>query len=149
MDVTRRTLTTTSASSGLPQDPMTIDPDVHVLATTRISTNPANPEGPINSTNITGLVDLANSSGPNEQPLPSRVDPPLVPQIEGLVNVEQPPRTTTDSSPQYNAGEIRLGIDEPHVDLGEDFELARLREVACQVGQTEEPHDVGCDAFAH
>uniref|UniRef100_A0A803NI25 Uncharacterized protein n=1 Tax=Cannabis sativa TaxID=3483 RepID=A0A803NI25_CANSA len=49
---TRRTLAATSASSGLPQDPMTTDPNVRVPATTVISTNlmdvgnPANPAGP-------------------------------------------------------------------------------------------------------
>uniref|UniRef100_A0A803NIS2 Uncharacterized protein n=1 Tax=Cannabis sativa TaxID=3483 RepID=A0A803NIS2_CANSA len=157
MAVKRRTPVTISTSLGLPRDPMTVDPNVHVPATTRVSTNPtdvanpanpANPTGLTKSTIITSPVDPANLVDPNEQPLLPRVDPPLAPQTEGFANVEQPPCTTSDSIPRYYAGKIGLGIGEPHVDLGEDFEFARLREAVGQVDQTEEPPVVGSDAFA-
>uniref|UniRef100_A0A803NHV0 Uncharacterized protein n=1 Tax=Cannabis sativa TaxID=3483 RepID=A0A803NHV0_CANSA len=135
MAVTRRTSATSIASSDLPQDPMTTNLDVRVLATTGISVNLtdlanlANPTGTTNLTNTTGQVDIANSVGPNDQPLPPRVNPPLAPCTEGLANMEQPPGTTTNSGPRYYTWEIGPGIGEPHVDLGEDFELARRREV--------------------
>uniref|UniRef100_A0A803P4M4 Uncharacterized protein n=1 Tax=Cannabis sativa TaxID=3483 RepID=A0A803P4M4_CANSA len=53
---------------------------------------------------------------------------------------------------KYYTGETRQGIGEPvtgepHVDLGEDIKLVRLRKVVGQVTQTEEPRVVGCDAF--
>uniref|UniRef100_A0A803PTM4 Uncharacterized protein n=1 Tax=Cannabis sativa TaxID=3483 RepID=A0A803PTM4_CANSA len=202
----KRTLTTTFASSGLPQDLVVVDPDVRVPATTGISTNStdvANPTilvgitnlattiGQVDTTNPIGLndqplplredpplalnptnvanptiltgttnlttttsqVDTINSVDLNDQPLQPREDPPLAPRTEGMTNVEQPPSTMTGSSPRYYASETERGIGkpaigEPHVDLGEDLELARLKEAVCQVGQTEEPHAVGCDVFA-
>uniref|UniRef100_A0A803P9V0 Uncharacterized protein n=1 Tax=Cannabis sativa TaxID=3483 RepID=A0A803P9V0_CANSA len=135
MAVTRKTLSTNSTSSGLPQDPMTVDPNVCVPATIGVSpnptdvanlANPANTVGPTNLTDTISLVDPANPADPNEKPLLPRVDPPLAPLTEGFVNVEQPPHTTTNSVPQYYTGETSLGIGEPaigepHVDLGEDI----------------------------
>uniref|UniRef100_A0A803PIP5 Uncharacterized protein n=1 Tax=Cannabis sativa TaxID=3483 RepID=A0A803PIP5_CANSA len=157
MVVARRTLATTSASLGLPQDPMTTNFNVRVPATTETSTNPtdlANPTnlaGPTNSTNTTRPVNPANPTDPTPA---SQGISNIGTSKEGFVNVEQPPLTTTDFVPWYYLGEIGSGIDEPaigepHVGLEEDFELARLREVVCQVGQTKEPRVVGCDVFAN
>uniref|UniRef100_A0A803PAF1 Uncharacterized protein n=1 Tax=Cannabis sativa TaxID=3483 RepID=A0A803PAF1_CANSA len=123
---------------------MTANPNIRVLATTFISTNltdVANPTNPARTTNLTTTtcqVDTADTVGPNGQPLSPSVDPPLAPCTEGLANVEQPLGTATNSSSQYYAGEPGPGIGEPaigepHVDLGEDLKLARLREVVCQV----------------
>uniref|UniRef100_A0A803P5Z8 Uncharacterized protein n=1 Tax=Cannabis sativa TaxID=3483 RepID=A0A803P5Z8_CANSA len=116
MDVTRRT--TTSTSSGLPQDPMRTDPNVHVPPTTEGPTNmtntvnPTNPDDLANLANTTNPVDPANPLNLNNQPLPPRIDPSTTPQTQ------------------------------------EDIELSRLREAVGQVTQIEEPCVVGCDAFA-
>uniref|UniRef100_A0A803PCI9 Uncharacterized protein n=1 Tax=Cannabis sativa TaxID=3483 RepID=A0A803PCI9_CANSA len=61
---TRRTLATTSASLGLPQDPMSPDLNVQVLAKTGISINPTNVAtraisvGTTNLATTTGQVDI-------------------------------------------------------------------------------------------
>uniref|UniRef100_A0A803PD68 Uncharacterized protein n=1 Tax=Cannabis sativa TaxID=3483 RepID=A0A803PD68_CANSA len=75
MVLTRRT-----TSSGLPWDPMTIDPDVHVPPTTKGPTNSANTVNPTNPTNPadpSNPDDPANSTNPNDQPFPPRTDPPM------------------------------------------------------------------------
>uniref|UniRef100_A0A803NLF7 Uncharacterized protein n=1 Tax=Cannabis sativa TaxID=3483 RepID=A0A803NLF7_CANSA len=59
----------------------------------------------------------------------------------------------SDTNISYYAGETVPGIDEPAigeplVDLGEDLELARLREATCQASITEEPRAADCDVFA-
>uniref|UniRef100_A0A803Q7Q4 Uncharacterized protein n=1 Tax=Cannabis sativa TaxID=3483 RepID=A0A803Q7Q4_CANSA len=105
MDVIRKTPATTATSSGFPQDTMIVNPDVHVPATTRISTNPMDVANPVNSTGTTNLtnkpcqVDTANPVSPNDQTLPPTVDLPLAPPTEGLANMQRPLGTTTDSSP--------------------------------------------------
>uniref|UniRef100_A0A803PT28 Uncharacterized protein n=1 Tax=Cannabis sativa TaxID=3483 RepID=A0A803PT28_CANSA len=69
-----------------------------------------------------------------------------------MANMEHSLSATTRSGPWYYAGtRPRIGeltIGEPHVDLREDLELAKVKEVVCQVVQTEEPHAVGCDVFS-
>uniref|UniRef100_A0A803QE51 Uncharacterized protein n=1 Tax=Cannabis sativa TaxID=3483 RepID=A0A803QE51_CANSA len=70
-----------------------------------------------------------------------------------MANMEQPSSPMTRFGPQYYAGETgpRIGeqtIGEPYIDLGEDLELAKVREVVCQVSETKEPSAVGCYAFA-
>uniref|UniRef100_A0A803PCU4 Uncharacterized protein n=1 Tax=Cannabis sativa TaxID=3483 RepID=A0A803PCU4_CANSA len=118
---------------------MTVDPNVCILATTRIFMNPidvantAISAGIINLATTVGQVDTTNLVGLNGQPLLPREDLPLVPRNEGMSNVEQPPSTMTRSGPQYYAGDMEpkirdQTIGEPHVDMGEDPELARLRE---------------------
>uniref|UniRef100_A0A803NKJ7 Uncharacterized protein n=1 Tax=Cannabis sativa TaxID=3483 RepID=A0A803NKJ7_CANSA len=91
MAVTRRT--TTSTSSGLPQDHMTADPNIQIPPTTEglndlthivTLTNLANPS------NTTNLVNPTNSVNPNDRPLPPKIDPPTEPRTEGPVNMEQP-----------------------------------------------------------
>uniref|UniRef100_A0A803P5S9 Uncharacterized protein n=1 Tax=Cannabis sativa TaxID=3483 RepID=A0A803P5S9_CANSA len=89
MFLIRRTPATTPASLGFPQDPMTPNSDVRVLATTRISTNLTNVPNPACSTGITNLTNTT-------------------------------------------------GIGKPHVDLGENFGLARIKEAVYHVGQTKE-----------
>uniref|UniRef100_A0A803QHT1 Uncharacterized protein n=1 Tax=Cannabis sativa TaxID=3483 RepID=A0A803QHT1_CANSA len=132
---------------------MTIDPDVHALVTTRISTSATDVTTYVASTGTTNLATIAGKVDTtildlNNEPMPPKEDPPLEPPIEGRTHMEQPPGTTTGPSPWYYAKEIGPRIGKPHVDLGEDLELARLREVLCQVNQTEEPRDVGCNVFA-
>uniref|UniRef100_A0A803QIW1 Uncharacterized protein n=1 Tax=Cannabis sativa TaxID=3483 RepID=A0A803QIW1_CANSA len=118
---TTRTPAASSASSGLPQDPMAIDPNVCVPATIGISTNltgVANPTISVDTTNMatmTGQVDTTNLVALNEQPLPCREDLPLVPRTEGMVNVEQPPGTTPGFGPRYYVGETRPGIRKPTI----------------------------------
>uniref|UniRef100_A0A803Q4V4 Uncharacterized protein n=1 Tax=Cannabis sativa TaxID=3483 RepID=A0A803Q4V4_CANSA len=102
MAITRRTLATTPASSGLPQDLMTVNPDVHVPATAEISTNPTDVANP---TNPAVTKKLTNTIG----------------------NMEQSPSTRSESGPRYYAGDtgLRIGeptIGEPHV-LGRRFQI--------------------------
>uniref|UniRef100_A0A803QQK0 Uncharacterized protein n=1 Tax=Cannabis sativa TaxID=3483 RepID=A0A803QQK0_CANSA len=116
--------------------------DVATPSISASTTNLATKGGEVD-TNI--LVDL------NNRPLPLREDPPLEPSTEGRTHVVQPIRKI-GPHPRYHAGETGSGIDEPtisepRVDLEKDLELARLREIVCQVGPTEEPHVVGCDVF--
>uniref|UniRef100_A0A803NIW4 Uncharacterized protein n=1 Tax=Cannabis sativa TaxID=3483 RepID=A0A803NIW4_CANSA len=107
----------TSASSGLPQDPMAADLDVRVLVTIGISTNstdvatPATSAGTTNMATTAGQVDTTIHVGLNNQPMPHREDPPLAPPSEGRTHVEQPLGTTSKSGPRYYAGEIgrRIG----------------------------------------
>uniref|UniRef100_A0A803PSR4 Retrotransposon gag domain-containing protein n=1 Tax=Cannabis sativa TaxID=3483 RepID=A0A803PSR4_CANSA len=65
---TRRAPATTSASLGLPHDPMTVDSNVRVLATTGISTNltdVANPTNPASTKNLITTTGLQpNCEGP-------------------------------------------------------------------------------------
>uniref|UniRef100_A0A803QGR5 Uncharacterized protein n=1 Tax=Cannabis sativa TaxID=3483 RepID=A0A803QGR5_CANSA len=155
---TKRTLATTFTSSGLPKDPMEVDHDVCVPVMTGISMNSIDVATPITSVGTTNLATTAgqvNTTIPvslNNRPMPPRENPPPAPPTEGRTHVEQPPSTTTRSGAQNYARETGPGISEPaigepHVDLDKDLELARLKEVICQVGQTEEPHTIGCDVF--
>uniref|UniRef100_A0A803NQ89 Uncharacterized protein n=1 Tax=Cannabis sativa TaxID=3483 RepID=A0A803NQ89_CANSA len=135
----RRTPAITSTSSSLPQDPMAANPNVCVPITTRMSTNPMDVANLAISASITNLAtatgheDTTNPVGLNGQPLPPTEDPPLAPHTEGMANMEQPPSATMGSGPQYYVGETGLiigeaAIGEPHIDLGQDLELARFRE---------------------
>uniref|UniRef100_A0A803PQY5 Retrotransposon gag domain-containing protein n=1 Tax=Cannabis sativa TaxID=3483 RepID=A0A803PQY5_CANSA len=99
--------------------------------------NPTNPTNPINSANTTNPVDPTNPVNLDDQPLRTRTDSPTSPRIKGPLNTEQPSQCTAGTIPQYYVGDIgpRIGkptIYEPHVDLGEDIELARLREAVGQ-----------------
>uniref|UniRef100_A0A803Q753 Uncharacterized protein n=1 Tax=Cannabis sativa TaxID=3483 RepID=A0A803Q753_CANSA len=151
---TRRTLAATFASLGLPEDPMTTDPDVCVPNETRISTNTKDVATSAISTDTTNLATIAGqvdtfiSVDLNNRPIPQREDSPLTPPTEGRTHVEQPLGTTIEPRVWYYAGLTGLGIGEPHVELGENLELARLRETVCQVGQTEKPHAIDCNVFA-
>uniref|UniRef100_A0A803PR02 Uncharacterized protein n=1 Tax=Cannabis sativa TaxID=3483 RepID=A0A803PR02_CANSA len=93
---TRRILATDFASSSVPQDPMTADPDVRVPATTRIPMNQmdvpnlANLKNTKNLATTTGQVDTTNLVGLNGKPLLPGEDPPLVPCTKGMSNMEQP-----------------------------------------------------------
>uniref|UniRef100_A0A803Q135 Uncharacterized protein n=1 Tax=Cannabis sativa TaxID=3483 RepID=A0A803Q135_CANSA len=123
---TRRIPVAPSTSSVLPQDLITVDPDVHVPTTTGIL---------MNTTDVMWSI------------LPSREDPTLTPPTEGKTLEEQPLGTTTEIFPQYYAGDTGLGVGEPHVDLGEDLKFVRLRETVCQASQIEEPCATNCDGF--
>uniref|UniRef100_A0A803PSJ7 Uncharacterized protein n=1 Tax=Cannabis sativa TaxID=3483 RepID=A0A803PSJ7_CANSA len=158
MDNTRRTSIAPSAYVCLPKDPQTVDLDVHVPATTRIPMNTADVVNPVA---IIGTISLAttacqsNTNIPvdlNSRPLPPREDPPLVSPTEGRTHGRQPLGTIIGSRLRYYAGEIGPGvgqptIGEPHLDLGEDLKLARLREAVGQAALTEEPLAVDCDIF--
>uniref|UniRef100_A0A803PIK1 Uncharacterized protein n=1 Tax=Cannabis sativa TaxID=3483 RepID=A0A803PIK1_CANSA len=94
--------------------------------------NPTNPASTTNLTNTNGQVDPNNLADPNDQPLSPRENPPLAPHTKSLTNVERPSGTITEPGPRYYVGETgpKIGepaIGKPHVDLGEDFELAKLK----------------------
>uniref|UniRef100_A0A803Q535 Uncharacterized protein n=1 Tax=Cannabis sativa TaxID=3483 RepID=A0A803Q535_CANSA len=143
---TRRTPIIAFASSSLPQDPLTVDPYIHVRATIGISTNtadvvkPAISVGTMNLATIAGQVDTNILVDLNNQPLPPREDPLLEPPTEGRTHEDQPLGTTTGPRPLYYVRETvpRIGeptIGESRVDSRKNLELARLREVVCQMDQ--------------
>uniref|UniRef100_A0A803QJF0 Uncharacterized protein n=1 Tax=Cannabis sativa TaxID=3483 RepID=A0A803QJF0_CANSA len=94
-----------------------------------------------------GLLQDPITTDPNVRvPATTRVSTNLM-DIANLANPANP------TGPTNLAKGTGLGIGEPaiggpHADLGEDFELAKLREAVCQLDQIEEPHVVGCDALA-
>uniref|UniRef100_A0A803P9Z6 Uncharacterized protein n=1 Tax=Cannabis sativa TaxID=3483 RepID=A0A803P9Z6_CANSA len=96
---------------------MTIDRNVRVPTTTGVSMNLTDAANPAN---LASPRNLANTSNPIA---PANLANPTCPRI----------REPT--------------IGESHVDLGEDIELARFREVVDQVDQSKEPRAIGCDAF--
>uniref|UniRef100_A0A803NUE2 Uncharacterized protein n=1 Tax=Cannabis sativa TaxID=3483 RepID=A0A803NUE2_CANSA len=88
---TRRPPVAPSASSGLPQDPQTIDPDVNVPATTKTPMNSADVVNPAISTGTTNLATIAGQDGTHitmdlsNRPLPLREDPLQSPPTEGRI----------------------------------------------------------------
>uniref|UniRef100_A0A803PCR8 Uncharacterized protein n=1 Tax=Cannabis sativa TaxID=3483 RepID=A0A803PCR8_CANSA len=91
----RRTGIALSTSSSLPQDPQTIDHDVHVPAIVGI---PMNTADVVNLVTTTGVTNLATTAGQtdtnipvdlNRRSLPPTEDPSLAPPIEGRTRGRQ------------------------------------------------------------
>uniref|UniRef100_A0A803P4J6 Uncharacterized protein n=1 Tax=Cannabis sativa TaxID=3483 RepID=A0A803P4J6_CANSA len=135
------------------------DSDVHVTTTTGISMSTIDVVNLAILASITNLATKAGNDGINisvdlnNWPLPPREDPPQFPPTEGRILRRHHLRTTIWFRPWYYVGKTRVGIGEstvgePHVDLGEDLELARVREAVFQVGVNEEPGAANCDILA-
>uniref|UniRef100_A0A803P4W0 Uncharacterized protein n=1 Tax=Cannabis sativa TaxID=3483 RepID=A0A803P4W0_CANSA len=151
---TRRTPVTSSASSGLPQDPEIADLGTQVPVTTGLPMNTAdmvNPvtiTGTINLDTTVGKTDLSTLVDPSGTLVPPGLDPPLAPPTEGRTQRRQPFRITTRFELQFYDGGAGPGVGEPHLDLGEDLQVARLREVVGRPGLTKELGIPDCNSFA-